>query len=207
MFPPTARPDRTDRPPCHPPTDPDPTSWRPSRPPILPSNAQRVPALLLHGLFCLSRYRWLPISCNPYITSLSSFLVVSIIIVVKLTDRSLFKKIHTQNSMAAPPSPSLPPPRKPKEPPSPTPVPMASATFYLLFLNFIPGRRLSDAVPIRVARSWSDGGRGFILRRGYHVMLLLSTGGAREKKRGTDNITVLPSAGLPPAGCWLEKSD
>lgn len=134
--------------------------------------------------FCLSRYRWLPISYNPYITSLSSFLVISIIIVVKLTDRSLFKKIHTQNSMAAPPSPSLPPPRKPKEPPSPTPVPMASATFYLLFLNFIPDRRLSDGVPIRVARSWSDGGRGFHTEKGISCHAAAVNGGAREKNRG-----------------------
>lgn len=184
MFPPTARPDRTDRPPCHPPTDPDPTSRRPSRPPILPSNVQRVPALLLHGLFCLSRYRWLPISYNPYITSLSSFLVISITIVVKLTDRSLFKKIHTQNSMAAPPSPPLPPPRKPKEPPSPTPVPMASATFYLLFLNFIPGRRLSDGVPIRVARSWSDGGRGFHTEEGISCHAAAVNGGGTRKEKG-----------------------
>lgn len=61
--------------------------------------------------------------------------------------------------MAAPTShlpPLLSSPKKTKRTPVPVSVPMASATFYLLFLDLIPGRRLSDGAPIRVA-GWGRG--------------------------------------------------
>lgn len=58
-------------------------------------------------------------------------------------------KFHGGAHVPSPPVPSSP--KKPKRTPVPVLVPMASAAFYLLFLNLIPGCRLSDGAPIRVA--------------------------------------------------------